>query len=61
MLDPKRRWRFAVEQVRSKSKNSPFLGRELMGLATHVLVAGRRVVRDGKLAAEQTEQQDIRG
>ena len=61
VLDPKRRWRFAVEQVRSKSKNSPFLGRELMGLATHVLVAGRRVVRDGKLAAEQTEQQDIRG
>jgi len=49
VLDPKRRWVFAEQGVRSKSKNSPFLGKELTGQATHVFVGGKRVVSGGEL------------
>jgi dihydroorotase len=52
VVDPKRTWRFGQEDIRSKSKNSPFIGREFMGAAAHVLVGGRCVVRDGKLVSE---------
>lgn len=55
VLNPAERWVFEVADVRSKSKNSPFVGRELMGKATNVIVAGRRVVRDGTLASEWVE------
>lgn len=49
VLDPKRTWVFSEQGVRSKSKNSPFLGRELTGQAKHVFVAGRQVVSGGEL------------
>jgi dihydroorotase len=52
VLDPSLRWKFEVEGVRSKSKNSPFIGRELSGQAVHVLVNGQRIVTDGKLISE---------
>jgi dihydroorotase len=52
IVDPKRRWRFDEGDIRSKSKNSPFIGKELVGAAAHVLVGGRCVVRDGKLVSE---------
>jgi dihydroorotase len=52
VLDPNRRWVFDAEEVRSKSKNSPFIGRELSGQAVHVLVNGQRIVQDGKLLSE---------
>lgn len=54
VVDPTVRWHFSADEVRSKSKNSPFVGRELMGKATHVLVAGRRVVSGGALGAENS-------
>ncbi len=50
VLDPSVRWQFTTDDVRSKSKNSPFIGRELTGKATSVLVGGRRVVSNGALA-----------
>lgn len=50
VLNPTLRWQFTSEDVRSKSKNSPFIDRELTGKATHVLVGGRRVVSNGALA-----------
>jgi dihydroorotase len=52
VLDPTLRWKFAMDGVRSKSKNSPFIGRELSGQAVHVLVNGQRIVTDGKLVSE---------
>ncbi len=50
VLDPSVRWQFTSDDVRSKSKNSPFIGRELTGKAANVLVGGRRVVSNGALA-----------
>jgi dihydroorotase len=52
IVDPNRRWRFGESEIRSKSKNSPFIGRELCGAAVNVFVAGRCVVRDARLASE---------
>jgi dihydroorotase len=53
VLDPKRQWFFSAESVRSKSKNSPFLGRELQGATEQVFVQGKHVVCDGGLVADQ--------
>jgi dihydroorotase len=52
VVDPQRTWRFAETDIRSKSKNSPFIGRDLMGLAVHTFVGGRHVVVNGRLASE---------
>jgi dihydroorotase len=52
ILDPKKEWRFSEDLVRSKSKNSPFLGRKLVGAAEHVFVAGKQVVSGGVLCRE---------
>jgi dihydroorotase len=52
ILDPKRRWHFDEQGIRSRSKNSPFVGRELVGQVVHVLVGGQRVVRDSKLVSD---------
>lgn len=43
VLDPAARWRVDPAQFRSKSRNSPFAGRELMGRATLTLVGGKIV------------------
>jgi dihydroorotase len=52
VLDPKREWFFSEQSVRSKSKNSPFLGRKLQGATEHVFVQGSQVVREGALVAD---------
>lgn len=52
VLDPKREWFFSEESVRSKSKNSPFVGRKLQGATEHVFVQGRQVVQSGALTAD---------
>lgn len=52
VLDPKREWFFSEESVRSKSKNSPFLGKKLVGATEHVFVGGRQVVAEGRLITE---------
>lgn len=49
VLDPAREWVFAEEQVRSKSKNTPFIGKRMIGATVHVFVGGRQVVSDGAL------------
>lgn len=43
-------WIFDAEALHSKSKNSPFLGREMRGRAEYVLVEGRVIVRNGELS-----------
>jgi dihydroorotase len=52
VVDPLRSWVFAEEAVRSKSKNSPFVGKKLTGATRHVLVAGKQVVAGGELLRE---------
>lgn len=52
VLDPQREWIFAEDLVRSKSKNSPFLGRKLVGSTEHVFVDGNQVVDHGRLIAD---------
>ena len=43
ILDPEEVWRFKVAESRSKSKNSPFDGREFRGRAVTTIVNGRVV------------------
>ena len=46
IVDPQFGWSFTKDAVRSKSANSPFLGRAFRGIADTVVVGGRVVVRD---------------
>lgn len=46
ILDPKRKWKFDVRQSRSKSRNSPFDGREMTGKAVATIVHGKVVYED---------------
>ncbi len=40
VFDPERRWQVTPETLRSTSKNTPLLGREVQGMVTHTLVGG---------------------
>ena len=46
IVDPQRRWKYDVAKTRSKSRNSPFHGRELTGKAVATIVHGRIVYED---------------
>ncbi|MDR2643733.1 MAG: dihydroorotase [Planctomycetaceae bacterium] len=43
VIDPDLKWKVAVTDFKSKSKNSPFIGVELTGKAVAVFVGGKRV------------------
>jgi dihydroorotase len=45
VFDPAREWTYHVRESRSKSRNSPFDGWKLKGMATSTIVAGRIVYR----------------
>ena len=47
VFDPEARWTVDVARFHSKSKNSPFGGREVMGRVRHVFFKGRRTVHEG--------------
>jgi len=50
ILDPDLRWTPTVDGLVGRSRNSPFLGRELVGRARHTLLRGRFALRDGRVA-----------
>ncbi len=50
LLDPAREWRVDAAKFRSKSRNCPFQGRTLKGLAVATVVSGRVVFRSGNAA-----------
>ncbi|MCI5129917.1 MAG: dihydroorotase, partial [Candidatus Electrothrix sp. AUS3] len=41
VIDPDLRFTYTEEQVVSKSRNSPFLGRKLQGRAVYTIMGGR--------------------
>jgi len=48
IFDPETDWVFTKDQIESKSKNSPFIGKKLKGRATDVIVAGKHVLENGR-------------
>jgi dihydroorotase len=49
IFDPAARWTVDPHALASRSRNTPFAGRELRGRVLHTLLRGRFTVRDGEL------------
>jgi dihydroorotase len=49
IVDPDRIWTLSSDRIASKSRNTPFLDSEMHGMAELVMVAGKVVVREGRL------------
>lgn len=49
LIDPEAAFTVTPGYLESKCKNTPFLGRELVGRAVGALVAGRAILRDGEV------------
>ena len=48
VIDPSAEWVYAKGNIRSLSKNSPFIGKSMKAAVTDVLVGGRPVIKAGK-------------
>ena len=48
VFDPTRTWHVAPAALASKSKNTPYAGRELRGLVTHTILKGTPTVIEGR-------------
>ncbi len=53
VFDPRQRWTVNLKSLHSKSKNTPFAGKEMKGKAVLTLVDGR-VVYDGRKASSES-------
>jgi len=51
IIDPGKKWVYKKEERASKSSNSPYMGKQLKGMATDVIAGGKIIVQGGKLAA----------
>ncbi len=51
VLDPEFKWTFSRQEIKSLSFNSPFIGKEMQGLAETVFVNGKIVVKDRSLTS----------
>jgi dihydroorotase len=47
VFDPDRTWQVVPAQLASKSKNTPYVGRELRGMVTHTILRGQPTVIEG--------------
>ncbi|MDP8258388.1 MAG: dihydroorotase [Candidatus Aadella gelida] len=45
IIDPEEEWVYKKEEIISKSKNSPFVGKKMKGRVTDVIVAGKHVLK----------------
>ncbi|HEX2296162.1 MAG TPA: dihydroorotase, partial [Actinomycetota bacterium] len=52
VFDPKARWTVDPDSFRSRSRNTPFAGRELTGKVVHTFFRGKQTVRDGAVLEE---------
>jgi dihydroorotase len=48
VIDPEERWVVDPDQGASRSRNTPYAGRELRGRVRHTFLAGEAVVLDGE-------------
>jgi dihydroorotase len=53
VFDPEARWTVDPAAMHSKSKNTPFAGKELRGKVVHTIYQGRFTVRDGRVVDGQ--------
>ncbi len=51
VFDPEERWTVDRAALRSRARNTPYHGRELLGRTRHVLLAGRATLRDGEVVS----------
>ncbi|WP_420623816.1 dihydroorotase [Candidatus Poriferisodalis sp.] len=49
VFDPAQRWTVRADELQSRSRNTPWAGRELTGKVRHTVLAGRPVVSGGEL------------
>ena len=49
IVDPEAKWRYEKDVIMSISKNSPFIGREMKGVAKTVIVGGDIKMQNGEL------------
>ena len=49
IIDPEKKWIYTKDSILSKSKNSPFIGWTLKGLATDAVRGGKIVMKDRKI------------
>jgi len=49
IVEPEKKWIYSKEKIESKSSNSPFLGWEMTGFVSHVIVGGKSVVKNGQI------------
>jgi len=54
IIDPNRSWVVDVSKLYSKSKNSPFSGWKVKGMAVMTIVGGQAVMKDGKILVDRT-------
>ncbi|MFP5487765.1 MAG: dihydroorotase [Acidimicrobiia bacterium] len=47
VFDPARTWQVVPADLASKSKNTPYIGRELRGMVTHTILSGELTVTEG--------------
>ena len=53
VFDPTATWSVDPAEFASKTRNTPFAGREVKGRVLHTFFAGRHTVRDGELIVEE--------
>lgn len=49
IIDPEKKWVYSLDRIRSISRNSPFIGQEMQGIANTVFRAGKVIVKNEKL------------
>ena len=48
IIDPDKEWVFTKDDIASKSKNTPFIGRKLKGTVEYTIYSGKIVYQDSK-------------
>ncbi|RME62110.1 MAG: dihydroorotase, partial [Candidatus Dadabacteria bacterium] len=60
IINLKERWRLKEEDIVSLSKNTPFLGEEMLGQVENVIVNGRIVLKNRKLLLKDIEEKSLK-